>query len=97
MVNKQNRKIGKSTVKDMLSWAHYEFQQRLIFKSQRRNGANKVILVGEEQTTMTCGQCGLMNRNVGGSKTFICNDKVNCGYVAGRDENAARNILLKNY
>jgi len=45
MSNKQNRKIGKSTVKDMLSWAHYEFQQHLIFKSQRRDGINKVILV----------------------------------------------------
>jgi len=38
-----------------------------------------------------------MNRNVGGAKVFICNDRVKCGYVAGRDENAARNILLKNY
>jgi len=46
---------------------------------------------------MTCGQCGLMNRNVGGAKVFICNDKVKCGHITGRDENAARNILLKNY
>ena len=92
MVNKDKRKIGKRTAREMLTWAHYEFQQRLLSKSQKERV--KVYIVGEEYTSMTCGMCGLFNENLGGNETFWCEG---CGLQGmDRDIHAARNILMKH-
>lgn len=93
MVKKENRSIGTKTAKDMLTWGHYEFQQRLIWKSQRRGYINNIWIVSEAHTTITCGRCGIMNYNVGGNEIFCCNK---CNLVIDRDINAARNILMRN-
>jgi transposase len=53
----------------------------------------KVILVTEEYTTMTCGKCGFLKKNIGKNKVYNC-DK--CNSIFDRDFNAARNILIKN-
>jgi putative transposase len=92
MVKKENRKIGRKTAREMLTWSHYEFKQRLLFKAKLAGVT--VHSVGEEYTTVSCGLCGLINPEIEGSKTFWCNG---CGLKGvDRDVHAARNILLKH-
>ncbi|CAG8768034.1 12453_t:CDS:2 [Dentiscutata erythropus] len=52
----------------------------------------KVIECTEEYTSKTCGNCGSINKKLGGSKIFRCES---CSLEIDRDMNGARNILLK--
>ena len=52
----------------------------------------RVKLCTEEYTSVTCGQCGALNKGLGTSKDFLCPA---CGEACDRDANGARNILLK--
>ena len=74
----------------MLTWSHYAFRQRL-HKARERPWVT-VHLVTEEYSSKTCGVCGCIHRNLGGSKVFKCPA---CHAVMDRDANGARNILLK--
>ena len=47
-------------------------------------------------TTKTCGCCGHIWNNVGGSKVYKCQNE-NCNYELDRDVHGARNILIKYY
>ncbi|ARA71985.1 ISSoc2, transposase [Kaumoebavirus] len=69
--------------------SHYTFRMRLIEKAEQYN--SEVIVVDEAYTSKTCGGCGKINENLGGSKIFTCSCGVNCD----RDLNGARNIMLK--
>lgn len=69
--------------------AHFKFTQLLSHKAKIHG--KKLVEVDEAYTTKTCLNC-LRHVNVGASKVFSCT----CGYSAGRDINAAFNILLKN-
>jgi len=92
MVQKETRLIGKRLVKDMLSWAHYQFKQRLLSKAV--STGTRIYIVGEEYTTRSCGFCGLINDDIEGSETFWCDG---CGLKGvDRDVHAARNILMKH-
>lgn len=91
MVEKGKRKIGKRTVKELYSWAHYAFRQRLLMKATEFGVT--VHEVDEAYTSKTCGKCGVLNNKLGGAKVFQCG---HCSFVADRDENGARNILLRN-
>lgn len=91
MVNKINRKISRPSVRAMLTWSFYRFKQRLLMKSKGSMSCT-VVMVDEHHTTMTCGECGHLNRAVGGSKVFEC---PLCFTRAPRDWNAARNIFLR--
>lgn len=88
------RKIGGTTANDMLTLSHYKFRKLLEHKMKLRKG--NFILCTEEYTSMACGNCGRLNRNLGASKTFKCpwND---CGLIMDRDMNAARNIYILNH
>jgi len=86
----KKRKINNKTARSMLTWKHYAFRTYL---------ASKVVMCGkelaivtEEYTTQCCGQCGKLNKEIGGAKVFKCAE---CSFVCGRDENAARNIFMK--
>ena len=48
----------------------------------------------EDSTSQTFGKCGVLNETLGGKEKFICPEE-GCGYIAGRDISAARNILLR--
>lgn len=85
---KRQRKLGKKSVREMMSWQHYKFKARL----KQRLG-DRVVIVDEAYTSKTCGNCGTLNHKLGGSKRFTCGS---CGLQADRDTHAARNILLKN-
>ncbi len=92
MIQKADRKIGSKTARQMATWAHYRFRQRLTFK-YRQYGC-KVATVNEAYTSKTCSCCGHVKHNLGGAKTYKC---TSCGAVMDRDVNGAKNIFLGNY
>ncbi len=91
MVQKEGRRIGRESVRNLLAWRHFQFRQRLIYKAEE-NGCI-IHEVTEEWTTKCCGVCGRNNHKIGSSKVFNCES---CGHTADRDRNAARNIFMKN-
>lgn len=91
MLKKNKRKINKETAYTLATWSHYRFQQHLLNKSREYKNC-KVILCEENYTSMTCGNCGNLKRNLGGQKTYHCGT---CSSVLDRDVNGARNILIK--
>ncbi len=93
IVRKKERKINNKTVRNVLTWSHYRFKQRLLSKAREYPWC-KVIETTEEFTSKTCGNCGTIKENLGGNKKFEC---FHCKIKMDRDFNGARNILLKYY
>lgn len=91
MVRRGKRKINTMTARNMLTWSHYGFRELLKTKAELYPWVN-VVECEEPYTSKTCGCCGELNNKLGGAKTFKCKK---CGYVADRDINGARNILLR--
>ena len=95
-VSKIVKKVtGKKTLhprarRDLLCWRHYAFRQRLLHRSLESEC--QLVIQNEAYTSKTCGLCGLRNKTLGSSETFICKS---CQYETHRDINGARNILLK--
>ena len=87
----EERCIGNKTARMMYTWAHFRFRQRLLHKSQEYPSC-RIVIVREDYTSKTCRSCGSVNRKLGGARVHLCQQ---CGYRAGRDVNAARNILLR--
>ena len=50
--------------------------------------------VDEYYTSKMCGNCRNIHYNLGEEKRYVCPIE-ECGYIADRDANAARNILIK--
>jgi len=89
--NKKNpRKINKTTTRNLLTWSHYKFRQRLIHQANKY-GCN-LYIVNEAYTSKTCTCCGWLNNNLNGSKVFKCQE---CELKIDRDINGSRNILLR--
>ena len=86
----RGKRISKRTKRLLQAFQFYQFKQRLTF--QCRKHGKSLILVDEDYTSKTCGSCGELNIGLGGSKVFLC---PTCGFSCDRDENGARNILLK--
>lgn len=91
MARRGARKIHSKTARGMLTWSHYAFRELLKNKAELYPWV-RVIECEEPYTSKTCGCCGELNHTLGGSKTFKCKG---CGFVADRDVNGARNILLR--
>lgn len=72
------------------SMSHYTFRMRL--KAKCEQYGCDFVEVEEHYTSKTCGHCSKINGNLGRSKTFTCD----CGYISDRDQNAARNIMIKH-
>jgi transposase len=96
MVRKSStgRKISRRTCRDLLHLSHYQFRQRLICKSEEYED-RRVHEVCEKYTTMACGWCGTLNRNVGSLEIYKCCNP-HCQYISDRDDHGSRNIHLKN-
>lgn len=90
MVKRKKRKIGKKTARQLYSWKHFTFRQRLINKAREYPWC-KVIVVDEHNTSKTCGLCGTINE-IKGNKELTCKG---CKVEHDRDWNASRNILLR--
>ena len=90
VTGKWTRKIGRKTAGSAMRLAHYKFRTFLTHKALEFG--TKIEICDEQYTSKTCGACGALNETLGAAKTFSC---AKCGYVADRDHNAARNILLR--
>ncbi|ARF11649.1 transposase [Klosneuvirus KNV1] len=84
-------KLHSVIARGMYNLAYYTFREKLVAKSKEYN--IKVLIKPEYYTTKTCGQCGILNHNIGTNKVFNCPI---CKLEMGRDQNAARNNLLRN-
>lgn len=85
MVVKLNSKVARA----MYSYSYYSFKEKLIKKAKEMNVY--VLIKSEHYTSQTCGKCGnLYKTDQEIYKCRKCNTKID------RDNNAARNILLKN-
>ena len=82
--------LGSKITRKMLQLSHGKFRERLKWYGQTKN--RNVYIIDEYYTTKTCGNCGIINPNVGSSKTFKCD---HCHYKVDRDLGAARNICLR--
>lgn len=87
----QELKSRSDVLGRVMNIAHARFRTYLteISREYRVN----VRECSEAYTTQTCGLCGHIT-NVGASETYACKNP-HCGVVFDRDENAARNILIK--
>ena len=94
MICKEDRKIGKATVKAMLTWRHYKYTSRCSDQA-RRQADFTVIRTDEINSTVTCSQwnCGHKRTSFTGER-FICLNP-ECGFTADRDFNAGKNIVVK--
>ncbi|MBO6266732.1 MAG: transposase [Synergistaceae bacterium] len=90
MVEKTKRKISSKTVRTMLSFSHFRFRQRLLFKAWEVG--KSIVFVDEAYTSKTQTWNGIV-REIGGAKTI--RDAVDKSIVVDRDYNGARNIFLR--
>lgn len=84
-------KLHSSTNRMMGTLSFYKFKCKLQQLGDKY-GSN-VFIVNESHTTMTCTNCGYLNKNVNGLKTIVCPD---CNISIDRDISGSRNIYLKN-
>ena len=75
---------------EMHDFRFHLFKQRLVYKA--RLLSKHVFFVKEHYTTRTCSDCGHCRTSAPNGKIFSCPD---CKSSLGRDENAAKNILMK--
>ena len=86
-----DRVIGCKAVRNLMTFAHSEFRNKLIEYGARRG--TRVYVVSEAWTTKTCTGCGHV-MDVGSSKTVACEK---CGLRLDRDHSGARNIFMRSY
>lgn len=63
-----------------------------ILTAKAENAGHQVIRVNPRFTTQACSKCGTLIQKSLSVRTHIC---TSCGFVADRDVNAAKNILVK--
>ena len=83
--------LAKSTMARKAADAAIGAAKRELIERGKRAG-RKVVLVPPAYTTMTCSECGTRTKErlTLAERVFVCTA---CGCIAGRDVNAARNIL----
>ena len=90
MSSKAGRKLHSKTVRAMLTWSHYQFQQFLLHKAKERN--KTVLLVNEAYTSKTVSWTGEVINNLGGRKKI---KSPSTQEWMDRDLNGALGILLR--
>ena len=89
MTRHAGRKIRSKTARMMLSFRHYEFKRRLLWKAWQRGAL--VIEVDETYTSRTRSWDGSVKENLGGGATI----RDRTGFGMDRDVNGARGIFLR--
>ena len=89
MTLRAGRKIRSKTARMMLSFRHYEFKRRLMWKAWQRGAL--VIEVNEAYTSKTCSWDGGIRANLGGAAVI----RDGSGFGMDRDVNGARGIFLR--
>ena len=87
MAKKGRRRIRAKSVRSMLTFAHYRFQEFL--KAKALEYGKHVININEAYTSKTCSWNGKI-KNIGSAK-YIKDENI----VVDRDYNGARGILLR--
>ena len=90
MSKRGNRRIGRKTVRGLMTWGHGMFREKLRQMCERHG--NTLLHPSEAYTSKTCSLCGWIDEKLGGKKIFTCR---NCKLVICRDENGARGIMLR--
>jgi transposase len=88
-----NRGLTRTSRRTCQEIAHPLLRNRLIAKSEILGGGRKIHDCDEYMTTKVCSKCFCVNDKIGSNEIFIC---PSCKVIFGRDQNAARNILLIN-
>ena len=83
------RKLRSKSVRSMLTYGHYRFQQFLTWKAWQ--SGKDVLLVNEAYTSKTCSWNGEIIPNLGGRRVVAGSD----GVRVNRDINGARGIFLR--
>lgn len=81
-------KLSKTVNRLTRILAHYRFKQRLLHKAREYN--SKVIITTEEYSSISCTNCGIINK-INKNRELNCK---NCNLFIDRDVNGARNIYL---
>ena len=89
MVRRGARKLRSKSVRSLLTFAHYRFQQFLRWKCWQTG--KTLVLVNEAYTSKTCSWSGEIIDRLGGRKTIKGPD----GVELDRDLNGARGIFLR--
>jgi putative transposase len=87
-VKRGKSKLRKVTKRDMSKWSFYRFKEYIQWKALQHNCT--LLLVSENHTTMTCGECGTLNKVE--DRVLRC---AKCATTLPRDWNAARNVFLR--
>jgi len=91
--NNENRKIGRKTARDMYTFSHAKYQQRLEIAAARYPGRH-IIQGIEPGTSKTCTDCGEFKRKLNGQMTYECQK---CGLIVDRQLAGARNNFFAAY
>ena len=89
MSQRGRRRLRSKSVRSMLTFAHYRFQQFLLWKAWETG--KQVLLVNEAYTSKTCSWSGEIVANLGGRREIVGSD----GVRLDRDINGARGIFLR--
>ena len=89
MTLRAGRKIRSKTARMMLSFRHYEFKRRLLWKAWQRGAL--VVEVSEAYTSKTRSWDGAIKTNLGGAAVI----RDESGFGMDRDVNVARGIFLR--
>ena len=89
MALRGRRKLRRKSVRSLLTFSHYQFQQFLIWKAWQTG--KQLLLVNESYTSKTCSWSGEIIPNLGGRKVVRGSD----GIAVDRDLNGARGIFLR--
>ena len=76
------RVLRKGTADEMIMLGHYKLRQFLKHKAVMKGC--ELVIIKEDYTTKTCGECGHLNQFVKSKEVFKCNAKT-CKYT-GTDE-----------
>ncbi len=89
MARRGARKLRSKSVRSLLTYAHYRFQQFLKWKCWQTG--KQLLLVNEAYTSKTCSWSGEIIDNLGGRKVIAGSD----GIRVDRDTNGTRGIFLR--
>jgi IS605 OrfB family transposase len=81
---------NKTLNRDINDLKFYIFKQRFLYKATLYN--KRVFFINEAYTTQCCSSCGNLNKDIKDSKIYNCKK---CKKVFDRDENSAKNIMMK--
>lgn len=91
MSRKKKNPLSQQDKRKLSALSHYKFRE--ILKYQGKKYGSTVQEVNEYMTTKTCSTCE-KKYNIGRSRVYECPNR-DCGMIADRDINAAKNIRYK--